>query len=139
MNIVRGAVRAVTGTANATAAAAGAIGGAAINGVVGGVIGGVAGTVTGFRRGLSSGSHSTPAAVLTLAAIGATGLVEWPLLLTIGGTALAVRYLSQRSNGQAAQAKAPSTASVRPNKSVPTASKAAPRKSATRRRARARA
>jgi hypothetical protein len=126
MNIVRGAVRAVTGTANAMTAAAGAIGGAAINGVVGGV----GGTVGGIRHGLSSGSHSTPAAVLTLAAIGATGLVEWPLVLTIGGTALAVRYLSQRSNGQAAQAEAPSTASVRPTKSA-TASKAPPRKSAT--------
>jgi hypothetical protein len=135
MNIVRGAVRAVTGTANATAAAAGAISGAAINGVVGGV----GGTVGGIRHGLSSGSHSTPAAVLTLAATGATGLVEWPVLLTVGGTALAVRYLSQRSNGQAAQAKAPSTASVRPIKSATTASKAPPRKSAAKRRARTRA
>jgi hypothetical protein len=134
MNIVRGAVRAVTGTANATTAAAGAIGGAAINGVVGGV----GGTVGGIRHGLSSGSHSTPAAVLTLAAIGATGLVEWPLVLTIGGTALAVRYLSRRSNGQAAQAPAPSAGSARPIKSATTASKAPPRKSATTRRPRTR-
>ena len=67
MDIVRGAVRAATETANATAAAAGAVGGAAVNGVVGGI----RGTVGGIRSGLSNGSHSTPAAVLTLGAIGA--------------------------------------------------------------------
>ena len=39
MNIVRGAARVVTRTADATTAAAGAVGGAAITGVIGGVEG----------------------------------------------------------------------------------------------------
>jgi hypothetical protein len=91
MDIVRGATRVVTQTANATTAAAGAVSGAAINGI----IGGVQGSVAGIRNGLSAGSHSTPAALLTLGAIGATGLVEWPLLLTVGGTALLVRQFNK--------------------------------------------
>jgi hypothetical protein len=129
MGIVRGAVRVVTGTADATTAAAGAIGGAAINGV----IGGVQGTVGGIRNGLSSGSHSTPAAVLALATVGATGLVEWPVLLGIGGTALLVHQLSQRFNGQAAKAPAVSTSSSRSADRVKSATKmqkASPRKPA---------
>ncbi len=69
--------------------AAGARGG----GVVNGVIGGVTGTVTGVRQGISSGSHSTPAAALTLGAVGAVGLVEWPVLLAVGGAALLLRQL----------------------------------------------
>ncbi|KUI39705.1 hypothetical protein [Mycobacterium sp. GA-2829] len=91
MNIVGGAVRLVTETANATAAAAGAVGGAAVNGVVGGV----QGAASGVRQGLSSGSHSTPAALLTLGAVGAAGLVEWPVLVAVGGTALLARELGR--------------------------------------------
>src|ERR1700692_2064946 len=86
MSIVHRAVGVVSATADATAAAAGAVGGAAVNGI----IGGVQGTAAGIRTGLSSGSHSTPAAVLTLAAVGAAGLVDWPVLLAVGGTALVV-------------------------------------------------
>lgn len=93
MNIINGAVGAITRAAEATTAAAGAVGGAAINGA----IGGMQGTLAGVKHGLSSGSNSTPAAALTLAAIGATGLVEWPVLLGIGGTALVVHQLNQRS------------------------------------------
>jgi hypothetical protein len=93
MNIFRGAARVVARTAEAATAAAGAVGGAAVNGV----IGGLQGTANGIKNGLSSGSHSTPAAVLTLGAIGAAGLVEWPVLLGIGGTALVVRQLNQRT------------------------------------------
>ena len=96
MNIINGAVRAITKTAEATTATAGAVGGAAVNGV----LGGIQGTVTGIRNGMSSGSHSTPAAALGLAALGATGLVEWPILLGIGGTAVVVHKLNQRSEGQ---------------------------------------
>jgi hypothetical protein len=64
------------------------------------VIGGVQGAVTGIKSGVSSGSHSTPAAALAIAAIGATGLVEWPILLGVGGTAIVVRQLKQRSEGR---------------------------------------
>ncbi|WP_330231216.1 hypothetical protein OHA40_01225 [Nocardia sp. NBC_00508] len=94
MNISEGAVAVITRTADATAAAAGAVGGAAVNGV----IGGIQGAATGVKSGLSRGSHSTPAAALTLAAIGAAGLVDWPVLLGVGGTALVVRQLGQRSS-----------------------------------------
>ncbi|MFX0580089.1 hypothetical protein [Nocardia nepalensis] len=94
MNISNGVVDVITWTADATTAAAGAVGGAAVNGV----IGGVRGAAAGVKSGLSSGSHSTPAAALTVAAIGAAGLVEWPVLLGVGGAALVVREISQRSS-----------------------------------------
>src|SRR6476659_9920005 len=97
MDIVSGAVRVVTKAADATTAAAGAVGGAAINGIAGGI----QGTASGVRRGLGDGSHSSAAAALTLAAIGAAGLVEWPVLLAVGGTALVVHRLNQRSSDAA--------------------------------------
>jgi hypothetical protein len=105
MNIIGGAVRLVTETADATTAAAGAVGGAAVNGLVGGV----QGAATGMRHGLSSGSHSTPAALLTLGAVGATGLVEWPVLAAVGGTALLVRRLGHSGGADAEPAAAPSS------------------------------
>jgi hypothetical protein len=127
MDIVGGAKRVIIRTADATTAAAGAVGGAAVSGV----IGGVQGTLSGIRSGISSGSHSTPAAAITLGALGAAGLVEWPVLLTVGGTALVIHHLSRRSNGQ------PTHASVRPLKAAsgnsaaqtPARRRAAPQKS----------
>jgi hypothetical protein len=86
----QGAFRLVSTTADAAVATAGAVGGAAVNGVVGGV----RGVASGVRDGATSGSHSTSAAALTLGLIGAAGLVEWPLLVGIGGTALVVRQLT---------------------------------------------
>jgi hypothetical protein len=127
MDIVGGAKRVITRTADATTAAAGAVGGAAM----GGVIGGVQGTVSGIRNGISSGSHSTPAAAITLGALGVTGLVEWPVLLTVGGTALLVHQLSRRSDGQPKRASAkPVQALSGPRKSA--ARTSAPRRSAPR-------
>ncbi|MEV4238332.1 MULTISPECIES: hypothetical protein [unclassified Nocardia] len=93
MNISDGVVDVIARTADATTAAAGAVGGAAVEGV----IGGIRGAAVGVKNGLGSGSHSAPAAVLTLAAIGATGLVDWPVLLGVGGAALVVHHLGQRS------------------------------------------
>ncbi|OBY30172.1 hypothetical protein [Mycolicibacter kumamotonensis] len=121
MNAVAGTVRKVAGAATRAATmtteAAGAIGGAALNGV----IGGVKGAASGAQRGLSTGSHSTPAAALTLGALGVTGLVEWPLLVAVGGTALVLKQFNGRSeNGKAstaAPAKTPA-ATARPLKSV---------------------
>lgn len=94
MNISEGVVGMITRTADATTAAAGAVSGAAVNGV----IGGIQGAASGVKSGLVSGSHSTPAAVLTMAAVGAAGLVDWPVLLGVGGAALVVRQLGQRSD-----------------------------------------
>lgn len=97
MNAISGpvsaAVRSVVKVADATTAAAGAVGGAAVNGVVGGL----QGAASGAKSGLSSGSHSTAAAALTLGAIGAAGLVEWPLLVAVGGAALVVHQLGRRT------------------------------------------
>jgi hypothetical protein len=93
MGSSRRAVRVVTDSAHAATAAAGAMGGAA----VGGVIGGIRGTAAGVKNGLRRGGHSTPAAALTLGAIGAAGLVEWPVLAIVGGTALLVRELTKAS------------------------------------------
>jgi hypothetical protein len=96
MDIFRDTLRIASRTADASIAAAGAVGGATVNVVVGSV----QGTVGGVRSGLSSGSRSTRAAALTLAAIGAAGLVQWPVLLPAGGTVMAVHYLTHRSRGE---------------------------------------
>lgn len=115
--------RFATRAADATTATAGALGGAAVNGAVGAV----KGTATGVRNGFASGSHSTPTAVLTLAAIGAAGVVEWPLLVAVGGTALVVRQLGHRSDGE--QARPRPTTSTSPGRRT-NATKTAPRKGA---------
>jgi hypothetical protein len=124
MGVVDGAARNISRTvsraASATTAAAGAVGGAAVNGVVGAVTGAVA----GVQKGIDSGSHSTPAAALTLGALGVAGLVEWPILLAVGGGALVLRRLSNsRNDGPVASvssvkaaAPAKSTSSARPRK-----------------------
>ncbi len=130
MNAVAGTVRKVAGAANRavtmTTEAAGAIGGAAVNGV----IGGVKGAAGGVQRGLRTGSHSTPAAALTLGALGVTGLVEWPVLVAVGGTALVLKQLTNRSDDSKAPAKAPA-APARPLKVAPPAKAAKPVKSAS--------
>jgi hypothetical protein len=123
MGVVDGAARNLSRTvsraASATTAAAGAVGGAAVNGVVGAVTGAAA----GVQKGIDSGSHSTPAAALTLGALGVAGLVEWPILLAVGGGALLLRRLSNsRNDGPVAsvtsvkKAPAKSTSSARPRK-----------------------
>jgi hypothetical protein len=131
MSVVGGAVRnvgkAVSGAAAATTAAAGAVGGAAVSGVVGGVTG----AAQGIKRGVSEGSHSTPAAALALGALGITGLVEWPVLLAVGGGALLLRRMSQKPEAPAPVAKPVPKADLKPVPSEPEPKKAAPRKAAT--------
>lgn len=125
MGVVDGAVRTVSRTvsraASATTAAAGAVGGAAVNGVVGAVTGAAA----GVQKGIDSGRNSTPAAALTLGALGVVGLVEWPILLAVGGGALLLRRLNNsHSDGERgtpltsvkAAAPARSSNSARPRK-----------------------
>jgi hypothetical protein len=128
MDIVGSAKRVVTGTAEATTAAAGAVGGA----VVTGVIGGVEGTARGVRDGLSSGSHSTPLAALTLATVGAVGLVEWPVLVAIGGGALLLNKVSQRdgANGSATSGESTTGATASAiGGTTPTSSRRSPARS----------
>ncbi|RZL74149.1 MAG: hypothetical protein EOP32_35550 [Rhodococcus sp. (in: high G+C Gram-positive bacteria)] len=86
----------VTGAGEAVTATAGAVGGAA----VGAVAGSVRGAVGGVREGVKVGSHSTPAALLTMGAIGAAGLVEWPIVLGAGGTALVLHQLHAARSGK---------------------------------------
>jgi len=94
MGVVDGAFRTVgrslSRAATATTAAAGAVGGAAVNGIVGGV----KGAAEGIQQGIGTGSKSTPAAALAIGAIGAAGLVEWPILLAVGGGALLLRKIN---------------------------------------------
>lgn len=96
MNVFTQTLHVAGRTVDIGVAAAGAVGGAAANGV----LGGVQGVVGGVRSGLSSGSRSVPAAALTVAAVGAVGLVEWPILLPAGATLLGVHYLTHRSDGE---------------------------------------
>ena len=101
MGVVGGAVRNMGKTvgrvADATTAAAGAVGGAAVNGIVGGVTG----AAEGIKRGVSSGSHSTPAAALAMGALGVAGLVEWPVLLAVGGGALLLHRMLRKPDSPA--------------------------------------
>jgi hypothetical protein len=130
MSIVDRALGVVSAAADVTAATAGAVGGATVNGI----IGGVQGAAAGVRTGLSEGSHSTPAAVFTLAAVGAAGLVDWPLLLAVGGTTLVVRQLTRRTDDRAPRTPAVSASSstrrAGPAKSTATVAVTPPRKSA---------
>jgi hypothetical protein len=124
MGSSRRAVRVVTDSAHAATAAAGAMGGAAVSGV----IGGIRGTAAGVKNGLRRGGHSTPAAALTLGAIGAAGLVEWPVLAIVGGTALLVRELTKPSPEDTPQPPAAVSARRRDTTTTETPAKAsAPR------------
>jgi hypothetical protein len=123
MNVVKDAAGLVLATADATTAAAGAVGGAAVSGVVGGV----RGTASGVRNGLRSGRKSTPAAALTLTAIGVAGLVDWPLLVTVGGAALLVHELSRRG---AAKSPDSSAGSRRASSLTPLRKSSQPRRGA---------
>ncbi len=130
MNVLRKTLHAASRTVDASVAAAGAVGGAAVNGVVGGV----QGVVGGVQSGLSTGSRSIPAAALTVAAVGAAGLVEWPVLLPIGGTLLAVHYLTHRSSGAstrrvASRSGANGRSGSRPSKRAHTVARSRPARS----------
>jgi hypothetical protein len=130
MNAVSGAVstarRGLVKVADTATAAAGAVSGAAINGVVGGA----RGAVSGVRHGLSSGSQSSAAAALTIGAIGAAGLVEWPVLVAVGGAALIVHRLGQGTTAPTRNSAPPvqkAPAQKAPAQKAP-AQKAQPRK-----------
>lgn len=128
MNIFDGAARIIARTADVTTAVAGAVGGAAVNGIAGGL----QGTAAGIRDGLGKGSTSPAAAAMTLGALGAVGLVEWPLLLAVGGGALVVHQISQRAGGQSPE-PAPRAPLQAVDAEAP-AKKAAPARKSTRSR-----
>jgi hypothetical protein len=107
---------------------------------VNGIVGGVKGAAEGIQQGLSAGTKSTPAAALAIGAIGAAGLVEWPILLAVGGGALLLRRISQAPNpaDQPTPAKLTSVPTeTAPPKTAPqkTAAKKAPAKTAAKKTA----
>jgi hypothetical protein len=89
MNLVNGTARAATVAGEAATATLGAVGGAAVGGLVG--------TMKGAAEGARRGSHSTPAAVLTMGAVALTGVVQWPIVAAVGGTALVLDQLKPRT------------------------------------------
>src|ERR1700753_2433369 len=129
MGVVGGAVRnagkTVNRAATATTATAGAVGGAAVNGIVGGVTG----AAEGIKKGIHSGSHSTnaathstPAAALAIGALGVAGLVEWPVLLAVGGGALLLQRLNRKPEPKAVKAN------LKPVPSEPASAESTPQK-----------
>jgi len=124
---VAGAVTTVAGSAvSATSSVAGATSGAAIGGGVGALRGGVQGAFGGAERG----THSTLAMVTTGVALGITGIVDWPLLLVVGGVAA---VLNRRNNTSAptvatgVEPEAIPTAGVTPRTSTPRVRTSKPR------------
>ncbi|MFC9556633.1 hypothetical protein ACFTWF_38080 [Rhodococcus sp. NPDC056960] len=89
MNLVSGTARVATGAGGAATATLGAIGGAA----VGGLLGSMKGAAVGVQEGARRGSHSTPAAVMTIGAVALSGVVQWPVVAAVGGTALVLDQL----------------------------------------------
>ena len=87
LTVARTAATAITDTAGAVGAAA-----------ADGAIGGVRGAIRGVAHGLHNGSRSTPTAALTLAAVGAAGLIDWPILILVGGTGLLLRQRPRQTD-----------------------------------------
>jgi len=86
----------IAGATTTTTAAAGAASG----GALGATLGALRGAADGVRGGAEKGSRSPTAAALTAVALGVTGILDWPLLLTVGGTALVVNRLTSRPDIQ---------------------------------------
>jgi hypothetical protein len=115
-NTVRTIGRTAGHAAETTTKAVGAVGGAAVSGIVGAVTGAAA----GVQRGVGTRSYSMPLAILTLGALGASGLVEWPLVLAVGGGALLLRQMNRPHDAPAASATAARTESKPPRSSQAT-------------------
>jgi len=75
--------------------------------VTGAATGAVDGAIRGAGQALGSGPRATPAAAVAVAAVGAAGLIEWPVLLLASGTALVVRQLRHKPANPTAAALPP--------------------------------
>ena len=95
--ILRGVSDLALSTVGALAAAAKNTAGAVSGAAVGGSLGAVRGTTQGAAHGAVRARHSTAAAALTVAAVGAAGLIEWPVLLLAAGTAVTLDKVINRS------------------------------------------
>ena len=105
--IVRGIGDLATSAVGAVAGAATSTAGAVSGGAVGGGLGALSGVARGLTRGAAAGAtrgrHSTAATVITLTAVGAAGLVDWPILLATGGAAIILdKAINRQSSGPAA-------------------------------------
>ncbi len=89
MGLLRVTRRVGTDAAGAVTGAAAAVTGAAY----GAATGAVTGATRGARQALGTSPRAMPAAALGVAAVGAAGLVDWPILLAAGGAALVLRQL----------------------------------------------
>ncbi len=87
-------VTTTTSVAGAVAGVTTTLAGAASGAALGGGVGALRGATQGAADGAGRGSRSTPAVVLTVAALGVTGVLDWPLLLAAGAAA----YLLQRNS-----------------------------------------
>jgi hypothetical protein len=93
MGLMSLTIRATENIATAATAATGAAAGATVGAVLGTAGGSVSGGLRGVRRGAVAGARSEPAAVAGLTALGVGGLVEWPVVIAVGGSALVLRQL----------------------------------------------
>ncbi|WP_280368370.1 hypothetical protein [Nocardia wallacei] len=110
MSIASGTLTLARATASTAVHAAEAAGGAAVGAVTGAARGTVAGAVSGAR-----GRIDTPTAtVLGVAAVGLTGLVEWPIALAAGGVA-GTAYLLRRARSPQGPTSSDSAASTEPS------------------------
>ena len=106
MGVVGGVIRTSGNAATVATGAAGAFAGVA----VGAALGGAVGIVRGGVRGAGAGAGSAPAAALTMAVVGATGIVDWPVVLVVGGAALALRRLRGSAAGPEPRSRRPTPA-----------------------------
>jgi hypothetical protein len=135
MRPFRTPIRAIEDTAAVIAGTAGAVAGA----TAGAAVGGLGGAYRGAKEGIGIGARSTPAALVTLAAIGAAGLIDWPILLAGGSATLLLRQLRNTNPTPTdTSTGAPDTSIAHPqptkaaNRTIPTPAKpAATRKTAT--------
>jgi len=89
MGLLSFARRVSKDAAGAVTGAAAAVSGAAY----GAGTGAVSGATRGASEALGSGPRVAPAAALAVAAVGAAGLVDWPVLVLASGGALVLRQL----------------------------------------------
>ena len=134
--LMAGVKRVVDGTSEAARSVAAAIVGVG-DGLAGGVVGGVAGAVNGISGGLGMARNVAPSATVAAAGItaGVLGLVDWPLLVLAGGTALVVRQLRGAPAGSTRTAVVPGRRAVPAKKaSTPPKKTAAPARTTTARK-----
>jgi len=112
---------AITHTTSRLADATTSAAGAASDAALGTTLGALRGAADGVREGAEKGSRSPTAAALTSVALAATGILDWPLLLAAGGTALLLTQLSPHPDTQTLDSAATPRQQHQPGHKNPTA------------------